>query len=133
MTSYPGGYAALIATLMLSTMLSLLVFEHGADAFLARLAALHAEQYAQAREDADGCARIALRNMALDAGWRPGSPMSLHLDAGHVCFVESVIEGAGYLEIITRAQEGETQSAVRIRFTRNESPPLISIQSWESF
>ena len=113
------GFSALTTTLVISAVLSVLAFQAGTSAYLARLAALEAEYAAISNANAYSCAQIALFEMSADWSYVPAvGGDRVRLTADTDCRIQSV-EGEGDVRVVTvRSSYRQAHSALRIELER---------------
>jgi hypothetical protein len=71
--SSPRGYIAVVSALIISTLLTVLVFATGTDAFLARYDVLDYENHLQARHFALSCLYAGLFSISVDPSYHVSS------------------------------------------------------------
>ena len=130
--TFQRGYSALISTLLLSAILSVLVFSASANAFLSRQNTTASEQYLQAIQLANSCASVALVNLAEDTAYSPKVGGDLISVLPHIsCYIDSVTLAGNSATVHTHARVESSHAFVEVAATIDpSSTTVVTILNW---
>ena len=126
------GYAALISTLIISAVLTVLAFQASTSAYLARLSVSEAAMKLQSRANAYSCGQIALFELSADRDYRPmpgGDAVSLSPE--EPCAIESVTEEGERMIVLVRGSSRGSHTTLEIMLLEEPaSPPGFRVLSF---
>jgi hypothetical protein len=132
-----GGYVALVSTLIISTLLSLLILNSATDALLARFDTMDYADHLQARALALSCVYAGAFSLTFDPTYQvPDTGIDIFVgDPSQLCHIQSITDGGvvrtGIARTI-RASASVRRASVNIEAHLNVplfDPP--SITSWK--
>lgn len=121
------GYAALMSTLIICTVLTVLAIQSGTSVYFARLSALEAEYRAIGYGLAHSCAQVVLFELSADPTYRPKpAGDEVWLDPERNCRIESVTETdtGSTLVVSGRHENFKTVLEIRIEEDAASRPPF---------
>lgn len=124
------GYAALITTLIVCTVLTALCLRAGTSTYLTRLSALEYGFAAIARANAYSCAQIALFEISADWQYQPrtqGDLVTLSRDTA--CTIESVVREDSKTTVTVSSDHNGFEKRLEILIEKNVGarPPFTII------
>lgn len=127
-----GGYAALLSTFIIATLLTILVFAAATSAFFARFDTLDYEDHIQAEHLARSCVYAALYSLAKDRTYRPVvGGVAITFDPVNICRIEQISQSGSTIVVQTSAHARHTESRIEahIEISSPDSVPVLT--SWE--
>jgi|GEM_PF-3348216 len=122
------GYAALLATLIISAVTLALAFQAGVSGYFARLAVLEAEYKAISRGHAYSCSQIALFELSANTSYRPkedGDIVTLGKDT--FCTIKSIESANDLITVVVYGSHKNAYTAFEFILKKKplSEPPFI--------
>jgi hypothetical protein len=127
-TSPPRGYVALVSALIISAILTALIFTESTSTFWARFDQLNRENRHQAYLLAESCLYEGLLLYAEDPSTSRSSAQ-VAVDAHTSCILDSTKVQNGVVTIVAHAKVKNVYSIMSVTATKNSSG-VLSITSW---
>jgi hypothetical protein len=126
----PRGYIAVVSAIIISSIITLAVFESSANVFIARFGQIDSEDKIRSEALAFSCAYEALYAYAEDSAYAPhGETIKIGQRENGIpedCIVNSLALADTRLSIIVRASMGSAYTVLQV----NAQNAPLSIMSW---
>lgn len=120
------GYIALISILIISAVLTLIVFSASHLSISQLTMALEKNQAKESYYLAQACAEEALMKLKEDVGYRGNEVLNID---GHTCNILNV-EGRGNKDRVVKTSSNAYNQVKKIKITIKEVNPLLDFKSW---
>ena len=122
------GYAALIPTLIVCTVLTVLGFQASMSTYLARLASDESERALESRANAHSCAQITLFELSADPAYRPHHAGEyVELSSEMACVISSVVQSESGVTVTVKGSSGRFHTVLQLVLEERPGsrPPFV--------